>query len=297
MLYSLLLINWWHQLSAYVYIHELRVQSINLSELHFYNGMHFYNGQLYQLSPNTNTYENHVGCLLWDENLIHNIWYSCDACNNVLYLTFYYKKRFYSETWCPETRAIFCNNVFIFNRKNNLKPVIRVTLFRRSWLCIKSLANLFNNLFRYYNQSCALLAPWEGNHQSPVDSYHKRPLALMFYLMYTRTMHYNDAIMGAIASQITSLTLVYSTVYSDADQRKHQSSASLAFVRGIHRGPVNSPQKWPVTRKMFPFDDVVMLSVTMNSHLKGRVMRNFSCSVWTNCWINLPVLWYTITLI
>ena len=46
--------------------------------------------------------------------------------------------------------------------------------------------------------------------------------------------HYNDVIMGAIASQITSLTIVYSTVYSDADQRKHQSSASLAFVQGIH---------------------------------------------------------------
>ena len=64
--------------------------------------------------------------------------------------------------------------------------------------------------------------------------------------------------MDAIASQITSLTIVYSTVYSDADQRKHQSSASLAFVWGIHRGPVNSPHKWPVTRKMFPFDDVIM---------------------------------------
>ena len=65
--------------------------------------------------------------------------------------------------------------------------------------------------------------------------------------------------MGAIASQITILTIVYSTVYSDADQRKHQSSASLAFVREIHRGPVNSPHKWPVTRKMFPFDDVFMI--------------------------------------
>ena len=64
--------------------------------------------------------------------------------------------------------------------------------------------------------------------------------------------------MGPLASQITSLTIVYSTVYSDADQRKHQSSASLAFVQGIHRGPVNSPHKWPVTRKMFPFDDVIM---------------------------------------
>ena len=70
--------------------------------------------------------------------------------------------------------------------------------------------------------------------------------------------HYGDIIIGAIASQITSLTLVYSIVYSYADQRKNQSSTSLAFVRGIHRGPVNSPHKWPVTRKMFPFDDVIM---------------------------------------
>ena len=73
--------------------------------------------------------------------------------------------------------------------------------------------------------------------------------------------HYNDVIMGAIASQITSLTIVYSTIYSGTDQGKHQSSASLAFVRGIHRWPVvNSPHKWPVTRKMFPFDDVIMVS-------------------------------------
>ena len=64
--------------------------------------------------------------------------------------------------------------------------------------------------------------------------------------------------MGTIASQITSLIIVYSTVYSGADQRKHQSSVSLAFAWGIHRKPVNSPHKWPVTRKMFPFDDVIM---------------------------------------
>ena len=64
--------------------------------------------------------------------------------------------------------------------------------------------------------------------------------------------------MGAKVSQITSLTIVYSTVYSDATERKHQSSASLAFVWGIRRWPVNSPHKWPVTRKMFLFDDVNM---------------------------------------
>ena len=64
--------------------------------------------------------------------------------------------------------------------------------------------------------------------------------------------------MGAMVSQLTSLTIVYSTVYSCADQTKHQSSASLAFVGWIHRWLANSPHKWPVTRKMFPFDDVIM---------------------------------------
>ena len=76
--------------------------------------------------------------------------------------------------------------------------------------------------------------------------------------------HYDDVITGTIASQITSLTSVYSTDYSGADQSKHQSSASLAFVWGIHRGPVNSPHKWPVTRKMFPFDDAIMRAVRSN---------------------------------
>ena len=69
--------------------------------------------------------------------------------------------------------------------------------------------------------------------------------------------HYDDVIMSAVACQITSLTIVCSNV---ADQRKHQSSASLAFVWGIHRWPVNSPHKGPVMRKMFPFDDVIMMT-------------------------------------
>ena len=78
--------------------------------------------------------------------------------------------------------------------------------------------------------------------------------------------------MGTMASQITSLTIVYSTVYSGADETKHQSSASLAFVRGIHRSPVNSPHKWPVTQKMFPFDDVIMYK--SNSASKPYVSWN-----------------------
>ena len=75
----------------------------------------------------------------------------------------------------------------------------------------------------------------------------------------THISHYSDVIMGAMTSQITRLINVYSTVYSDADQRKHQSSASLAFVREIYRWPVISPHKGLVTWKIFPFDDVIMV--------------------------------------
>ena len=90
---------------------------------------------------------------------------------------------------------------------------------------------------------------------------HQQPINLYYILLGS---HYNDVIMRLIASQITSLTIVCSIVYSDADQRKHQSSASLAFVRGIQRGPVNSPHKGPATRKMFPFDDVIMESLVLS---------------------------------
>ena len=69
---------------------------------------------------------------------------------------------------------------------------------------------------------------------------------------------YSDVIMSAVKSQITGVSIVYSTVCSGVDQRKHQGPASLAFVRGIHRSRVNSPHKGPVTWKMFPFHDVIM---------------------------------------
>ena len=96
-------------------------------------------------------------------------------------------------------------------------------------------------------------------------------------------IHCNDVIMGAMASQITSLTIVYSTVYSGGDQRKHQISASLAFVWGIHRWPVNSPHKWPVTRKMFPFDDVIMIDDFPNLPFHPIKMVITKCAFDTPC--------------
>ena len=71
--------------------------------------------------------------------------------------------------------------------------------------------------------------------------------------------HYSDVISSTMASQITNVKMVCSTVSSGADQRKYQRSALLAFVRGVHQWPGNSPHKGPVTRKMFPFDDVMMM--------------------------------------
>ena len=78
---------------------------------------------------------------------------------------------------------------------------------------------------------------------------------------------YNDIIMGAIASQITSLTIANSTVYSEADQIKYHSSASLAFVQGIPQEPVNYLHKWPVMQKMFLFDDVIMKYLIIGQRL------------------------------
>ena len=104
-------------------------------------------------------------------------------------------------------------------------------------------------------------------------------------MCYIPMCHYGDVIMTTIASQITSLTVVYSIVYSGANQRKHQSSASLAFCAGNSPGPVNSPHKGPVTRKMFPFDDVIMVHITLiyiskrrNLTYKRRIHTNITMS-------------------
>ena len=90
-----------------------------------------------------------------------------------------------------------------------------------------------------------------------IDGVRKNSLSDVCFLLH-QEFHYDDIIMNTMASPITSLTSVYSSVYSGADRRKHHGSASLASVRGIHRWAVNSPHKNPVTRKMCSFEDVIM---------------------------------------
>ena len=99
-----------------------------------------------------------------------------------------------------------------------------------------------------------------GTNTAHCSSPSTRSLASLLYIFIDhdlfKDVHYNDAIMDAMASQITSLTIVYSSVYSSGDQRIHQSSELLAFVRWIHRWAVNSPHKWPVTRSFDVFFDL-----------------------------------------
>ena len=92
---------------------------------------------------------------------------------------------------------------------------------------------------------------------------------------HTSHIHYSDIIMSTMSSQITGVSIVYSIVCSGAEQTKHQNSASLTFVRGIHRWPVNSLHKWPVTRKMLPFDYVIMSKYDVDPrHTDSRCLTN-----------------------
>ena len=100
-----------------------------------------------------------------------------------------------------------------------------------------------------------------------------------------RPPHYSDVIISAMVSQITSVLLVYLTVCSGTHRRKHQSSGSLAFVTG----PVNSPHRGPLTRKMFPFDDVIMKPCKKNleancSNTAYTAPNNFSHKIGYLLW-------------
>ena len=105
-----------------------------------------------------------------------------------------------------------------------------------------------------------------GVPSSPWWSCHLKIIPGMFHQLTSyenfklKLCHYNDVIMSAMASQITSLTIVYSNVL----RRKSKKTSKLRVIgicAGIHRWPVNSPHKGPVTRKMFQFDDVIMVRV------------------------------------
>ena len=154
-----------------------------------------------------------------------------------------------------------------------------------------SIGHMITNLHEYkllYHISDSFQTRAQGIYMQVMDINANRTCTERFWwndiaiCVYIYVYHYNDVIMSAMASQITSLTIVfYSIVCSGTDERKNQSSASLAFVRGIHQWPVNSPHKGPVTRKTFQFDDVIMcmcLLIPQQLHIKILINKRLWCS-------------------
>ena len=120
-----------------------------------------------------------------------------------------------------------------------------------------------------------------------------------------RSLLYSDVLLRAMAFQITGVSLVYSTVCSGANQRKHQSSASLAFVRGIHRWPVNSSHKWSVTRKCFhlmtsswynsfedpvPVNCIEFIDIDFDFHMEFNALITTVDYLDKNPWVGCPVV-------
>ena len=126
-----------------------------------------------------------------------------------------------------------------------------------AWLLL-SYRELLVRMSPFLTESCVTLVPklFNGYILSLLNTPNKLWKAGIYLIgNYRNTVvvrrHYIDVIMSAIASQITSLTIVYSTVYSGTDERKHQSFASLAFVRGIHRWiPPPPPPQRPSNAKI-----------------------------------------------
>ena len=105
--------------------------------------------------------------------------------------------------------------------------------------------------------------------------------------------------MSPVASQITSLTIAYSTVYSIADHSKYQTSSPMAFISGNHQWPVNSSHRGPVTRKMIPFDDVIMINASYRvcpmkdtRHLDNRIEDHQPFSTCHGLFVYIAVAWY-----
>ena len=144
-----------------------------------------------------------------------------------------------------------------------MKPVLRSTMLDDQIIEYQRVLNKWNVLYLIWH---ATLMPFPTKKERPhvVTSCHGYAICVTGPQRRVQkgNAHYNGVIISAMASQITGVSIVYSTVCSGTDQRKNHCSASLAFVRGIHRSPVNSKHKGPVTRKCFQ----LMTSSYENAH-------------------------------
>ena len=149
--------------------------------------------------------------------------------------------------WCLQVNDFFASHVI-----SGILVILHQGVFLEYLVCSTSLmASLWRtgDRLKYYvnvTQTVRDIPPLMHMYQDPLLVSYCHHLELLQFKVSHRnssqqeSSYYCDLIMGAMASQITSPTIVYSAVYSGADQRKHQSSASLAFGRGINRWPVIS---------------------------------------------------------
>ena len=202
--------------------------------------------------------------------------------------------------WIPPTKGQWCVNVSLSWRHHGFPRYILYTKYTTRnnvhvlpftcwlWLIIERFYPRSKFTSRALGQShdCVWVnishEYWISyNHQNMTEINRGKNVCICYNLNYHTSVRLGLSrclIISVMASPITSLTIVYSTVYSGADQREHQSSTTLAFVRGIHQWPVNSPHKWPVTRKMSPFDDVIMCATRPAVNMKVSPVIIHQCN-------------------
>ena len=121
--------------------------------------------------------------------------------------------------------------------------------------------------------------------------------ALQSSIFYTR-VHYSDVIKGAMTSHHPHDCLL-NRLFRRRTTNTPKLYTSLAFVRGIHRWPVNSPHKWPVTRNIFPFDDVIiLLLIILILSIPKIVYMCYAlpCNAVVVPWSNLPLSFRVVSL-
>ena len=103
-----------------------------------------------------------------------------------------------------------------------------------------------------------------------------------FFGWFFPFLHYDDVTMGGMTSQITSLAIVYSTVYSGADQRKHQSPATLAFVRGIPAQMASNAETASIWWRHHDCGQIIIFTCGLEryTHYQGLQYITTGCSSW-----------------
>ena len=144
----------------------------------------------------------------------------------------------------------------------------------------------------YFRQKCHIITGRWGRSVVNLKQYTRGSYDDMFAVnCHASIIYYSDVTMGAMASQITGVSIVCSTVCSGADQWKHQSSASLAFVKGIHRWPIDSPRKGPVTRfHLMTSSCHILRNGFVNSLRPRRNRRHFADDIFKCTLLNENVL-------